>query len=225
MNRNRYRHYYRKIRYSLFFRRHVFVYSDQSYAGIIRLRYTAADNKWLSPAIESRFSFTAGTWTDVVLDLKTAGADSIYGFYFMSQDWSGTSYTNDSYFYYDEIAVTNNATPRTSPIEDAVFNTTKDSVIANFEDGHTDLLDSLTWTESDGSFGIVDNPSKTGLNTTSKCLLNHRVKTSSSAWTVSGDLCNKLQKPIVVSGNNHYLHERIRFPDKIRFRRLVRRST
>ena len=78
--------------------------------------------------------------------------------------------------------------------------------IATFEVNNSDLFDSFTWTAGDGSFGVVDNPSQTGINTSKKCLLNHRVKSSSSAWTASGDFCSSNQKPLLVAGDKQYLH-------------------
>lgn len=175
---------------------HVFVYSDQSYAGLIRLRYTSADNKWLSPAKESRFTFKAGEWSDVVFDLKAASVDSIYGFYFMSQDWSGSSYGNDSYFYYDEIEVTDNPNARGIAIKDSAC------TVADFEkDGITPSY--VMYGSNGGStMNLSDNTDTKGLNSSSKAL--KIIQSNESVWWSRANLT--FNEPVKVTDQTRYLH-------------------
>ena len=180
---------------------HVYVYSTQSYAGYIRLRYTAADNKWLDPPKEIRFNFSAGTWTDLVLDLQSAGVTSIYGLYFMSQDW-GNSYVTNSNFYYDEIEVSNDPNPRGV----TVFETA--CTVADFETNGTSPTFTMGGTSGGSVLQLTDNKVKNGSNETLKAL---QIKqTNETVWWCRANIT--FNNPVKVNSNTRYLHVMVKSP-------------
>lgn len=180
---------------------HIYVYSNTSFAGYIRLRYTADDNKWLDPPKEIRFNFAAGTWTDVVLDLQSAGVSSIYGLYFMSQDW-GNTYAADSYFYYDEIEVSSDPNPRGI----SVFETA--CTIANFDAAGINPAFAMAGTSGGSVLQVTDNTQKTGANETLKAL---QVKqTNETVWWSRANIT--FNNPVKVNSNTRYLHVMLKSP-------------
>lgn len=180
---------------------HVYVYSTQSYAGYIRLRYTATDNKWLDPPKEIRFNFSAGTWTDLVLDLQSAGVTSIYGLYFMSQDW-GNTYATNSNFYYDEIEVSNDPNPRGI----SVFETA--CTVADFETNGVNPTFTMAGTSGSSVLQLADNIVKTGANETQKAL---QVKqTNETVWWCRANIT--FNNPVKVNTNTRYLHAMVKSP-------------
>jgi len=180
---------------------HVFVYSDQSYAGYIRVRYTTADNKWLDPSKEIRFNFSAGKWTDVVLDLQTAGVTSIYGLYFMSQDW-GNTYATNSNFYYDEIEISNDPNPRgVSVLETAC-------TVADSETTGVSPQFTMVGTSGGSVLQLADNTLRTGANETLKAL---KVKQSNeTVWWCRANIT--FNNPVKVNSNTRYLHVLVKSP-------------
>ena len=81
-----------------------------------------------------------------------------------------------------------------------------DNIVANFENTSSDVFNDLKWTCNDGALEIVENPSKSGINNSSKSLLNKRIKGSSSAWTESGDIFPIDKNPIIINDENRYFH-------------------
>ncbi len=180
---------------------HVFVYSDQSNPGYIRLRYTALDDKWLTPSKEVRFNFTAGEWTDVVLDLNVVSATSIYGLYFLSQDWSA-SYTTDSYFYYDEIGVTSDPNPRGVLVIDTAC------TVANFEENGISPSFAMAGTSGGSVVQLTDNSSQSGVNETLKTLKIKQI--NETTWWCRANITFK--NPVKVNNNTRYLHIKVKTP-------------
>ena len=180
---------------------HVFIYSDQSYAGYIKLRYTPVDNEWLDPSKEIRFNFTAGKWTDIVLDLQSLNVTSVYGLYFLSLDWYLT-YPTDSYFYYDEIEVTNSPNPRGATLYETAC------TVADFETNG--IIPSVAMTGSSGgtTTEVVDNPVTTGTNQTGKSL---RVSQQNETTWWSRAIIN-FNTPVKINSNNRYMHMMVKCP-------------
>lgn len=92
---------------------HIYVYSPDAADGYIIFRTGVNDNVWdYENTYEYRFGFEAGTWKDIVVDLKAKNIDALYGIYFLSQDWGGAP--SERNFYYDEIVLNADASLRSS---------------------------------------------------------------------------------------------------------------
>ena len=180
---------------------HVMVYSNQAYAGYIRFRYTATDDKWLTPSQEIRFSFTAGKWTDLVFDLQTAGVSSLYGMYFMSQDWNNV-YPQDSYFYYDEILVNSDPNPRGNTVLLTACN------VGDFENNGIIPAFSMEGTSGGSTITRVLNPENKTNNATSYAL---KVKEQGETtwWSRAKILFDNF---VNVTASTRYLHMMIKCP-------------
>jgi len=180
---------------------HVLIYSDQSYAGYIKLRYTAIDNEWLDPSKEARFNFTAGKWTDLVIDLQPLNITAVYGLYFLSLDWYLT-YPTDSYFYYDEIEVTNNPNPRGATLYETAC------TVSDFETNG--ISPSFIMSGSNGGSvpEVVDNPDTTGINQTSRSL--RVTQKNEGTWWCRATL--NFNIPVKINSNNRYLHLMVKSP-------------
>jgi len=181
---------------------HVLVYSDQSYSGYIKVRYTAADSIWLDPSKEVRFNFTPGKWTDIVLDLQSVNVTSIYGLYFLSEDWYLT-YPTDSYFYYDEIEVTNDPNPRGATDYEAAC------TVANFETNGIVPSYSMSGTSGGSIAATVDNPVTNGANETAKVL--QITEQNETTWWSRATIT--FDKPVKVNNNTRYLHVMVKSPN------------
>lgn len=183
---------------------HVLIYSDQSYAGYIKLRYSSIDNEWLDPSKEARFNFTAGKWTDLVVDLQALNITAVYGLYFLSLDWYLT-YPTDSYFYYDEIEVTNDPNPRGATLYETACTE------ADFET--TGINPSFIMSGSNGGsvLEIVNNPDTTGINQTSRSL--RVTQQNEGTWWCRATL--NFNIPVKININNRYLHLMVKSPSGI----------
>lgn len=180
---------------------HIMVYSNQSVDGYIRLRYSATDDKWLTPAKELRFSFTSGKWTDLVLDLQSAGVTSLYGLYFMSQDWNNV-YPQDSYFYYDEILLNSDPSPRGSGV------LTSACTVGDFENPGINPPFTMEGTSGGSTISRVENPENRTNNTTSY-VLKIKEQGETTWWSRAKILFNNYVK---ISSATRYLHMMIKCP-------------
>lgn len=174
---------------------HVFVYSNHYYNGLIRLRATAKDDKWLLPLNDTYFNFISDKWQDIVIDLNKFSISEIYGLYFMSQDENNT-YPTDSYFYYDEIEITNNPDPRgVSIINKAVL-------VEDFEGKNNTPSFKMKGISDATTFGIVDNTDVSGANGSSKALKINQKNEIKPFSTVK----LFLENPVLITDDTRYLH-------------------
>lgn len=180
---------------------HVMVYSLQSVEGYIRFRYTATDDKWLSPPKELRFSFIGGKWNDLVLDLQTAGITSLYGIYFMSQDWNN-GYTQDSYFYYDQIILNSDPNPRGISVLQTA------GTVGNFEDNGTNPTFLMEGTSGGSVISKVTNPENKTNNSSSYSL--KITEQGETTWWSRANI--KFNNYVKVSSATRYLHMMIKCP-------------
>ena len=183
---------------------HIFIYSDQSYAGYIKLRYTAIDNEWLDPSKEARFNFTAGKWTDLVVDLQPLNITALYGLYFLSLDWYLT-YPTDSYFYYDEIEVSNDPNPRGATVYETAC------TMADFETNGINPSFIMSGSSGGSVPEVVENPDTTGINQTSRSL--RVTQKNEGTWWCRATL--NFNIPVKINSNNRYLHLMVKSPSGI----------
>lgn len=174
---------------------HVMVYAEEDVAGMFFVRSGSTDDAWAYEGkvggIESRFNFTAGKWTDVVVDLNSIS--EIFGLYFLSQDWS---FVKERNFYYDEIILNNDPDPR--GIE--VISTA--ATVANFEEDGTGATTIDTGSACQ-TIEVTDNPDPTGINTTAKTLHIHTNSTAAE-WWAGVDIT--FWKYLSVGDENRYMH-------------------
>lgn len=96
---------------------HIMAYSDVASGCALFVTTGSNDNVWDYKVDDSgdyqvRFTFKAGEWIDVVYDLYGKNQKTLYGFYFMSQDWQAPKV--DRIFYFDEIILNDDPEPRTA---------------------------------------------------------------------------------------------------------------
>ena len=168
---------------------HVMVYSPEVVSGMFYLRTSKEDNQWANGSNDIRFDFQPAL-KDVVVDLQSMSA--VYGVYFLSQDWGGTSTTR--YFYYDEMVVNDDPTPRGESL------TTSSGTVGDFEDGGAALAYTVEGSAL-ATIDVVDNPDKTGINATGKALYALS-STSGESW---GGARVSLGN-VLVSSDTRYLH-------------------
>ncbi|MDR1632522.1 MAG: hypothetical protein LBR97_06550 [Dysgonamonadaceae bacterium] len=175
---------------------HVYVYATEAASGRIHLRSVADDGVWTHEADDRRadFDFAANTWKDIVIDLSSKGFESLNGMFFLSQDWDGAP--ADRHFYYDEIILNDDATPRAVIINNA-------TTLADFEENGV----SLPYSNSGNAFlslDVDDNPYTNQLNNTGK-VLSGVTTTSGGEWW--GGLKISLgDKVLSVNNDTRYLH-------------------
>ena len=168
---------------------HVMVYSPEVVTGMFYIRTSRQDDQWANGSNDIRFDFQPA-WKDVVVDLRNMSA--VFGVYFLSQDWGGTSTTR--YFYYDEIVVNDDPTPRGESL------TTASGTVGDFEEGGASLGYTIEGSAL-ATLDVVDNPDKSGVNTTAKALYGLS-STSGESWGGARlSLGNML-----VSDETRYLH-------------------
>jgi hypothetical protein len=170
---------------------HIMVYSPVATSGLVFVRRTNIDDQWANDAADFRFDFRAGEWKDVVLDLRNIS--TMYGFYFLSQDWGGAPAEGRT-FYYDEIVVNTDPTPRGESL------ITASGVVSDFEEGGA-TLDYLIEGNALTTLSVVDNPDKTGINATSKALYG-RSSTSGESWGGAKIVLGN----VLINENTRYLH-------------------
>jgi hypothetical protein len=163
------------------------VYSQDPASGHLFVRSTPQDAQWGNEANNIRFDF-GPVWKDVVMDLRDISV--VYGLYFLSQDWEGTSVTR--YFYFDEIVVNDDPTPRGETLITAA------ATLVDFEGSEPEYL---IEGNAFSTLSVVDNPDKTGINATDKALYGQS-STAGDDWGGA-----KIQLGNVgVNANTRYLH-------------------
>lgn len=148
-----------------------------------------ADFTWLG-----RMQPAQNTWVDVVYDLKDKKTSLIA---LAFSEWGiGTSN-----MYFDEIIINDNPIPRGASytvVEGA-------ATMANFENsGANDIFNGLSYQDAaTGSLTIVENPAKSGINTTDYCLKDNRLK----EWASSiGKIYVNDGGCALITNANRYLH-------------------
>jgi uncharacterized protein YjdB len=171
---------------------HIMVYSPEVVSGMLFVQHTNYDSQWDNDASEIRWDFQQAKWKDIVMDLKNY--NTVYGLYFLSQDWGGTSTTR--YFYYDEIVVNDDPTPRGETlVSEAATLVDFESVVPEY------LIEGSAFSTLD----VVDNPNKTGINATDKALYG-LTSTAGDDWGGA-----KIQLGnVLINDNTRYLHVQMR---------------
>ncbi|WP_455587117.1 family 43 glycosylhydrolase [Bacteroides sp.] len=177
---------------------HIMVYAEEAASSLIFIRTGEKDDVWAYNAenkgTEIRFDFTPGKWKDVVVDLK-GKVESVYGFYFLSQDWDVPNHERN--FYYDEIVMNNDPLPRTAGFID------KAGVAADFEEGG-----SIPTFENTGNacaaINVVSNEDNEGLNKSEQTLLITTTTETNAEWWGGANIT--FGKPFLVTEQNRYLH-------------------
>jgi hypothetical protein len=173
---------------------HIYVYATEAAQGRIQFSSNSTEGVWDHENQNAQFDFAAGIWKDIVIDLQSTGFQTLNAIFFMSQDWSGAS--ADRHFYYDEIVLNGDATPRAIMINSA-------TTLADFEDAGIAPL----YSNSGNAFLSLDvdnNPAPSSLNSTDK-VLSAVTTTSGGEWW-GGLKINLGDKVLNVNEDTRYLH-------------------
>lgn len=176
---------------------HIMVYSAEASSGLFFIRAGESDDPWIYSGDEkgeTKFDFTPGVWKDVVVDLK-GKVGAVYGFYFLSQDWSAPA--SERNFYYDEIVINNDPLPRGVAVIPSA------GVVADFEIGGAIPTFADTGNAC-ASINIVKNEDNSGLNKSEQTLLIETTTDTNAEWWGGANI--NFENSVLVTEQNRYLH-------------------
>jgi hypothetical protein len=171
---------------------HIMVYSAESADGLIRIQTGTSTSQWDNDK-ESRFSFQSGEWKDLVIDLQALNITSLYGLFFMSQDWGGAVVRN---FYYDEFIINNEEAPR------GIQAITGEMFVTGFEEDDIYTPAYQIFGADNTVVEVLDNHLKAPLNTSNKILKIDQ--TNETTWW--SRLKIPMQAPLMITDANKYVH-------------------
>ncbi len=164
---------------------HVKVYYGQTETLVLSLESGPSDN-FGSPWSDVGTG-NLNKWVDLVIDCQGAPAGN-YGTIFVmpgrinSEEWYGDKKASQV-FYLDDIRFSNDPNPyNPNPTPNPIPEPTDDyAVLDNFENGLVNFSSQLN-EMADASFSVVENPSKSGINTSDKVLQVTRNADNTGAW-------------------------------------------
>jgi hypothetical protein len=189
---------------------HISIYKPVASTICVQMKDQASSPTFNTGELMSDKQTKINEWQDIVFKITTSGTFSDIEIKpdFISTSNPSDRFTDDIDIYIDNIVVNNDPTPLGEKPEPKPEY--KGNLPEGFE-GANSLIDLLYYPDRYGTFGqtanvndltVVDNPSKTGINTTDKCAKFVR-KANGNWW--AGIYMNPLNS-IVVDESNKYFH-------------------
>lgn len=145
----------------------------------------------------------ANKWFDIVVDLKANNITSLKIFHvLLDLSWGDDRKDPGTDFYFDDIELNDNPMAALDPgVNNGAL------TVATFEEGST--IPNYKWQGSPNTtLEIVDNPDKSGVNTTSKVMKIDQ--TNEDTWWTRFRIT--LDSPLLISNDNKYFHYMIKSP-------------